>query len=331
LHDAGTSAIGRTVHEGAEELAAMKEARRLERSVEIYLPLAEGWDIALTARGQGQHVDASYRTTLERAAGPDSTYAVFRVLHAKVALDQLVKVRLVVTRLVGGKNVRVNGELTPVAAVEPRDPSSSYRRMLDDAATSINMSLESHDSDRADSVESAPRASPAEAVRAKATALLIRRCYNYFTSLLQEPEEKWRHLYEARGVGVGQLSSLDPTVAIYRAEKTIVGVNIWDVYSALLAPGIRTLWDPQNESVALLDDLGESTGLWHVATKAVWPAWARDAVLLQTSYKSANSIHVFAFSVNDGDLFPALPELRPSIIRTQVDVQGWSMCARSLA
>jgi hypothetical protein len=46
-------------------------------------------------------------------------------------------------------------------------------------------------------------------------------------------------------------------------------------------------------------------------------------------YKSPTTIHVFAFSADDPNLFPSIPPVDPSVIRTQVDLQGWSIEALS--
>jgi hypothetical protein len=55
----------------------------------------------------------------------------------------------------------------------------------------------------------------------------------------------------------------------------------------------------------------------------------RDAVLLKTVYKSPTTVHVFAFSADDPHLFPNIPLAEPTIIRTQVDLQGWAIEALS--
>ena len=55
----------------------------------------------------------------------------------------------------------------------------------------------------------------------------------------------------------------------------------------------------------------------------------RDAVLLKTVYKSPSTIHVFSFSADEPHLFPNVPPLDTNIIRTQVDLQGWSIEALS--
>jgi len=52
-------------------------------------------------------------------------------------------------------------------------------------------------------------------------------------------------------------------------------------------------------------------------------------VVLKTVYKSPTTIHVFAFSVDDLPLFPFIPPVSTPTIRTQVDLQGWSIEALS--
>lgn len=52
-------------------------------------------------------------------------------------------------------------------------------------------------------------------------------------------------------------------------------------------------------------------------------------MVLKTVYKSPTTIHVFAFSIDDLPLFPFIPPVSPSTIRTQVDLQGWSIEALS--
>ena len=55
----------------------------------------------------------------------------------------------------------------------------------------------------------------------------------------------------------------------------------------------------------------------------------RDTVVLKTVYKSPTTIHAFAFSADDPNLFPQIPPVDPSVIRTQVDLQGWAIEALS--
>ena len=78
---------------------------------------------------------------------------------------------------------------------------------------------------------------------------------------------------EARGVTVTQLDSIDPTLVVYRAEATFVGVGLWDLYAAINSPGARLYWDKQHDNATLLEDVNELTELWHIKTKAgTWPA-----------------------------------------------------------
>lgn len=48
--------------------------------------------------------------------------------------------------------------------------------------------------------------------------------------------------------------------------------------------------------------------------------------MLRTTYKSPSSVHLFGFSVDDNELFPNIPPIiDPTVIRTQIDLQGWSI------
>lgn len=76
---------------------------------------------------------------------------------------------------------------------------------------------------------------------------------------------------DARGVSVTQLDSIDPTLVVYRAEATFVGLGLLDLYSALVSPGARVFWDKQYDDATLLEDVNELTELWHFKTKPAWP------------------------------------------------------------
>ena len=76
---------------------------------------------------------------------------------------------------------------------------------------------------------------------------------------------------EARGVSVSPLDSIDPTLVVYRAEATFVGISLWDLYAAITTPGARAYWDKQYEDAVLLEDVNELTELWHYKTKPAWP------------------------------------------------------------
>ena len=151
---------------------------------------------------------------------------------------------------------------------------------------------------------------------------------------------------EARGVSVTQLDSIDPTLVVYKAEATFVGVGLWDLYAAIASPGARPYWDKQHEEATLLEDVNELTELWHFKSKSTWPAKygfkdylsllvvdfvfsPRDAVLLKTVYKSPNTAHIFSFSADEPNLFPNIPQVEANTIRTQVDLQGFAIEALS--
>jgi hypothetical protein len=89
-----------------------------------------------------------------------------------------------------------------------------------------------------------------------------------FTSLLQEPEPKWRPVLDSRGVAVHQLNSIDKTLVVFRAEAVFVGVGIWDLFATIANPGGRLVWDKTHEDANLVEEL---TDLWHFKSKAAWP------------------------------------------------------------
>lgn len=76
---------------------------------------------------------------------------------------------------------------------------------------------------------------------------------------------------ESRGVTIAQLNSIDPTLVVYRAEVTFVGLGLWDLYAAIVTPGARAYWDKLYDDAVLLEDVNELTELWHHKTKAAWP------------------------------------------------------------
>ncbi|KAK0543613.1 hypothetical protein OC846_006353, partial [Tilletia horrida] len=222
------------------------------------------------------------------------------------------------------------------------------------------------------SIAQLPSSSPAmskqssNASSAQRIANLIQRQYIYFTTLLQEPEPKWKPVTDSRGVTVSQLDSIDRNLVVYRAEATFVGVAVWDLFAAISTPGVRKAWEPSADDDRLIDEirLPESEGgndghgiarqsgasgpqvgnnstsglskrttngppsqLWHFKQRAAWPVSARDSVLLSTVYRSpdCSSVHHFSFSTSDSKLFPSLPKPTQGVIRSQVDLRGWSI------
>ncbi|KAM0750413.1 hypothetical protein T439DRAFT_302437 [Meredithblackwellia eburnea MCA 4105] len=170
---------------------------------------------------------------------------------------------------------------------------------------------------------------PPQSTASSTIRSLLRRNYIYFTSLLQEPEAKWRHVSDSHGVTVTQLNSIDPTLTIYRAEATFVGVGVWDVFATVCTPGVRAVWDKLFEEASLVEDVSELSEVWWSKIKGSWPVAPRDSVTLRTAYKSPSSVHIFSFSTDDTNLFPTLPPVLLPTIRTQTSLYGWAIEALS--
>ncbi|KAG2364677.1 hypothetical protein BDR07DRAFT_1608006 [Suillus spraguei] len=333
------------VGETGQGLDVIKEHRRLVRSLECVLPSNEGWDVQLTMKGSSQKVESlPWNATASRQKPPSPIVGsrppeltVLRLSHAPLPDDHsIVKVRAVIELSAPSSGIRLNGLPQTIQLLEERDPLyfvQQQQQILQDATSAADVSFQTSSSvSSVASSSTAPtrpqlaRSMTERPVAAEKTILSrVKRSYIYFSSLLQEPEAKWKRTTEARGVSVTQLDSIDPTLVVYRAEATFVGLGLWDLYGALVSPGARVFWDKQHEDATLLEDVNELTQLWHFKTKPAWPVQGRDTVLLKTVYKSPTTIHVFSFSVDDPYLFPSIPAQDPTLIRTQVDLQGWAI------
>ncbi|KAL5513369.1 hypothetical protein ACEPAH_3768 [Sanghuangporus vaninii] len=332
---------------GPDDLYVIKEQRRLQRSLKFLLPSCDGWDIRVATRASSESVaQLPWSTSANRF---NSSKVSFQIQHAPLFDDHSVlKVKLIAEYSAALKGVRVNG-LQHVIENSIDHELKSFRvssQLLKDASSAANVSLSgaststaTAESDVSDSsslqrpilsrmnsgVDTIPRGPAFD----KSILARIRRNYIYFSSLLQEPEAKWKRTSDVRGVSVTQLDSIDPTLVVYKAEATFVGVGLWDLYGTIVTPGTRAYWDRQYEDATLLEDVNELTELWHFKTKPAWPVTGRDCVLLKTVYKSPTTIHVFSFSVDDPRLFPVIPPVDIGTIRTQVDLQGWAIEALS--
>ncbi|EMD39336.1 hypothetical protein CERSUDRAFT_112974 [Gelatoporia subvermispora B] len=339
--------------QGLDELHAIREHRRLTRCIECKLPASQGWDVQLTTKASSEQVSQLPWTVHATRRGPSpsaSDYVTAEqdkvtldVKHAPLPNDHSVlKVRVVIELSGPSSGVRLNGVPHPIEEVEERDPSFFMSQpMLQDASSTADLSFQTQSS--VSTVASSPSRSSTIADRPQLVRTItertaaaeksifsrVKRNYIYFSSLLQEPEAKWKRTTEARGVSIAQLDSIDPTLVVYRAEATFVGLGLWDLYSAVVTPGARAYWDKLYEDGVLLEDVNELTELWHFKTKPAWPINGRDAVVLKTVYKSPTTIHVFAFSADDPNLFPNIPPVEPNVIRTQIDLQGWAIEALS--
>ncbi|KAG5643062.1 hypothetical protein DXG03_001619 [Asterophora parasitica] len=333
--------------QGMAEVHALREHRRLTRSIECVLPSSEGWDVRVTTKASSEEVEnlpwsahaiRSSSMTSSPSIPPDQI--VLRLSHAALLDDHSVlKVKVVIEISGPSSGLRLNGLPQTIQDVEDRDPSSYFisEQILQDVSSAVDLSFHTTSSlgtvnttGSTESVQTLVRPTAERTAAADKSVLSrVRRNYIYFSSLLQEPEAKWRRTTEGRGVSITQLDSIDPTLVVYRAEATFVGVGLWDLYGAVVSPGAKIYWDKQHEDAVLLEDVNELTELWHYKTRPAWPVNGRDAVVLKTVYKSPTAIHVFSFSAEDPHLFPNVPAAEPNVIRTQVDLQGWAIEALS--
>ncbi|KAI0685606.1 hypothetical protein BC835DRAFT_1523365 [Cytidiella melzeri] len=329
---------------GEQELHAVREHRRLTRSVEWSIPTSEAWDVQVSTKASSEEVSSLPWTAHATRPTSNTDKFVLNVKHSSLPNDHSVlKVRVIIELSGPSSGWRLNGIPQPIEDVEERDPSSYYisQPMLQDTTSMANVSFRSMSTvttvaTGTSSTSTVPEPSPISRAPTERTAAgdrsilsRVKRNYIYFSSLLQEPEAKWRRTTENRGVSVAQLDSIDPTLVVYRAEATFVGLSLWDLYAAIATPGSRAFWDRLYEDSIFLEDVNQLTELWHIKTKPAWPVNGRDAVVLKTVYKSPTTMHVFAFSADDPNLFPSVPAMDVNVIRTQVDLQGWSIEALS--
>ncbi|TIA88712.1 hypothetical protein E3P81_03346 [Wallemia ichthyophaga] len=230
-------------------------------------------------------------------------------------------------------SVRFNGIIKPISI--SNDPilnealpkssahkfhANSIMNQLSNSSKQEESALTEHSSQSTSN--SSLRSSSRTPSQATEIASIIRHNYTYFSSLLQEPEPKWKHVSDTKGVSITQLDTIDPAVVLYRGQATFIGVNIFDIFAVFESYGSRVFWDKTFEDATLLEDINNASFLWYLKTKPVWPANARDNVLVTTSYKSMASIHCFGFTAHDSSLFPTIPPIKPNLIRSQTDLSG---------
>jgi len=290
--------------QGMEEVHSLREQRRLTRSIECVLPSLVGWDVQVTTKASSEEVEKSpwsataLRTKYRHSFSQDQI--TLRLIHSALPdAHSVLKVKLTVEVSPASRGIRLNGISKPIVEAEECDPSSHFisKTVLQDIASTVDLSyntptsvgsINSNDSASSSSIAITRIATERSAAGEKSISSRVRRNYIYFSSLLQEPEAKWRRsryisisygvmvtqcnlATEGRGVSITQLDSIDPTLVVYRAEATFLGVNVWDLFAAVVSPGARVYWDRQHEDGVLLEDVSELTELWHYKTKPAWP------------------------------------------------------------
>lgn len=230
--------------QGLDELHAIREHRRLTRTVEFGIPVNEGWDVQISTQASSDKVARlpwsarAYRnstaemTSTSGSATSDQNTLLFRVNHAAVLDDHsLLKVNIVIERS-ASSGLRLNGLPQAVETIEERNPTSYImsQQMLQDATSTADASFltaSSNTSGRStlsgSSVSPAvlqpPRSNAGRSIAQEKSILSrIRRNYIYFSSLLQEPEAKWKRSTWER---------LSRPMCLYRIDNVISYRGSW--------------------------------------------------------------------------------------------------------
>lgn len=207
---------GGNVLHGLDELHSVREQRRLERSIECHLPTADGWDIRISARASTEALSKlpwtvhTTRIPSVRIVSDDNQENLEKILlQVKHSVlpdnDSIVKVRVVI-EISGSSGIRLNGLPHTVEDRQDRDPISFSlsSQLAQDASSAIesiqtSSSVATADSEASDSTSRGrPLFFRSNSIKQRSAAAektilsRVRRNYIYFSSLLQEPEAKWR-------------------------------------------------------------------------------------------------------------------------------------------
>ena len=208
-----------TTVQGLDELHAIREHKRLTRSVECALPAPVGWDVQIATKASSEQVaQLPWTAQAKRNASPAQASTTTHpegdriglgIKHAALPDDHSVlKVRVVIELSGSSSGIRLNGIPQPIEQVEERDPQSQIasQQMLRDASSAADFSFNTQSSSVSTVAESASKASAAlperpalmraqterTAAAEKSILSRVKRNYIYFSSLLQEPEAKWK-------------------------------------------------------------------------------------------------------------------------------------------
>jgi hypothetical protein len=199
--------------QGMDEVHALREQRRLTRSIECVLPSSEGWDVQITTKASSEEVEQlpwsahAIRSSSNPATSHLSPVApdqiLLRLSHAALIDDHSVlKVRVVIEISGPSSGLRLNGLPQTIQDVEDRDPSSYFisEQILQDVSSAVDLSFNTTSSigtvnsaTSNQSIQTLVRPNTERTAAADKSVLSrVRRNYIYFSSLLQEPEAKWR-------------------------------------------------------------------------------------------------------------------------------------------
>jgi len=199
-------------HHPSEDLNEMREHKRLTRSVEFVLPAAEGWDVQVSTKASSEEVEklpwtahslrgSSYPMSTTLAAPPPLDQIVLRLVHAPLIDDHsILKVKVVIEISGPSSGLRLNGVPQAIRDHEERDPAS-YRvsQVLPDIVSATGVSFQTASSVSSSAPSSSSTPTPTVQISAERTPAAektilsrVKRNYIYFSSLLQEPEAKWK-------------------------------------------------------------------------------------------------------------------------------------------
>lgn len=211
--------------QSVDDLQAIREHRRLTRTIECVLPSSDGWDVQISTKASSEQVEnlpwtaqairgRSISSSLSSPPSPGKFNPpnLFRVTHSPLPDNHSILKVTVVLELSGPNGLRLNGIPQSIQTIEERDPSSytTDRNILMGATSSGDISWNTGSSiHTVDSVADSAVASTSgtktptrpqlqrtlterSAAVEKSIISRVRRNYIYFSSLLQEPEAKWR-------------------------------------------------------------------------------------------------------------------------------------------
>lgn len=201
---------------GLEELRAVREHRRLTRSIECLLPSSDGWDVQVTTQASSIEVEtlpwtanATRNTSLSSS---QSSSLIFRLSHAALLDDHsILKVRVAIEISGPSSGLWLNGVPQPIQEAEDvRSPAVQAMPIFQDVASiNTNMTTDSvvtttSGLTNTSSTSTFVRPQPTERTAAAEKSIFarVKRNYIYFSSLLQEPEAKWKRSMGSQSVAL---------------------------------------------------------------------------------------------------------------------------------
>lgn len=200
--------------EGLERLHITRERRRLTRAVELILPASEGWDVQVSTRASSEEVEnlpwdaiavrSGSLPSLSSSRIPQDQI-LLRLTHAPLIDNHSILKVIVVIEISGSSSaLRLNGVLQTIKDSDQGRFSTSIvgsQQIFQDLASAIGISITESSSigsasiisSSSSSLGSPPATSKERNPAAEKNILArIKRNYIYFSSLLQEPEAKWK-------------------------------------------------------------------------------------------------------------------------------------------